>query len=47
MVNFKQKHNRAKSYYKYPNNQKKEKKIPRSSKSISLYKNQNPGGEYC
>ena len=48
MVNFKQKHNRAKSYYKYPNNnnQKKEKKIPRSSKSISLYKNQNRKNNY-
>ena len=45
LVNFKEKHNRAKSNYKY-NNQKKEKKIPRSSKSISLYKNQNRKNNY-
>jgi len=45
LVNFQQKYQRTKSNYKFTN-QKNEKKIPKSSKSISVYKNKNRKNNY-
>lgn len=45
LVNFKQKYPRAKSNYKFTH-QKNENKIPKSSKSISVYKNKNRKNNY-
>ena len=45
LVNFKQKYQRAKSNYKI-NNSKNLKKIPKSSKSINIYKNKNKKNNY-